>query len=87
MSPFIPPRSPWLSQYIPFYEVRRNIKRGKCQIQKLCKYRLSLPNDVFLPLHRCFSCLAVIVVIFVDVVFVVVVVVVVFVVVIVVMVV
>ena len=28
VSLFIPPPSPVLSQYIPFYEVRRNIKMG-----------------------------------------------------------
>ena len=29
VSLFIPPPSPVLSQYIPFYEVRRNIKKTK----------------------------------------------------------
>ena len=34
VSLFIPPPSPVLSQYIPFYEVRRNIKMEKMRFQK-----------------------------------------------------
>ena len=35
VSLFIPPPSPVLSQYIPFYEVRRNIKMADRNLQNL----------------------------------------------------
>ena len=44
VSLFIPPPSPVLSQYIPFYEVRRNIKMEKMRFQKKKKKSLLVPT-------------------------------------------
>ena len=38
--PFIPHPSPVLSQYIPFYEVRRNIKRYKITLNTMSMHSI-----------------------------------------------
>ena len=47
VSLFIPPPSPVLSQYIPFYEVRRNIKMEKMRFQKKKKSLLVPTYPIF----------------------------------------
>ena len=47
VSLFIPPPSPVLSQYIPFYEVRRNIKMEKMRFQN--KKIKKKPTSTYLP--------------------------------------
>ena len=53
VSLFIPPPSPVLSQYIPFYEVRRNIKTHAQKnatertTRRTPAFRFSQPTDLF----------------------------------------